>query len=162
MFSWFRKRARSPITASAPPVGAALRAGVDAMVALLQAQPDTDDDAIAQYLTDLNLPQPHADKLVQFVPIAFTRFLYRTADVRFAPDYVVLGPNGQPTARRAVADEPAFRAAWDHCEQASLRFGDEYFIPIASRSGGYRVLQELLRNGSSLSRIITSPPIMFE
>ena len=48
------------------------------------------------------------------------------------------GPDGQPVAQRPVADEPAFRAAWYHCEQAAA--GDNYFVPVAARSGAALVV----------------------
>jgi hypothetical protein len=100
-----------------------------------------------------------AMKLVQFVPIAFTRFLYRAAGVRFAPSYVVLGPDGQPAAQRPVADQPAFREAWGHCEDAAADgAGDDYFVPIAARSGGYRALKDFVRQGLDLADVGNGPP----
>jgi hypothetical protein len=163
MFDWFRKRKEKSDIPLSPSTDAALRRGVDAMVAFLHAAPTADDEAIVRHVTEQGMTESQATKLVQFVPIAFTRFLYRSAGVRFAPDYVVLGSDGQIAARRMVATEPAFREAWSHCEEAATRaVGDEYFISIAARSGGYRALQDLIRQGSKLAGIMTSPPIMMQ
>ncbi len=161
MFGWFRKRGEPGGGPPRFPVDATLRRGVDAMIDFLRADPTADDHAIVLHLTSRGMSQLQATKLVQFVPIAFTRFLYRSAGVRFAPDYVVLGPDGQPAARRPVAEEPVFREAWGHCEEAaSGAAGEDYFVPIAARSGGYRALQDLIRQGSNLASVVTSPPIM--
>lgn len=141
----------------------ALRAGVAALVAFLRANPTTEDDAIIGLLTGTGLTGQQATKLVQFVPIAFTRFLFRSSGVQFAPNYVVVGADGQPTAQRPVADEPAFREAWAHCERAAAGGAqDEYFIPVAARSGGYRALQDLIQKGADLAGVATGPPIMME
>lgn len=158
MFGWFRK-AKPPHTTAEPSV----RAGADALVAFLHAHPSAGDDRAARHLARGGFRDPLATKLIQFVPIAFTRFLYRSSGVRFAPDYVVLGPDGQPKVQRPVADEPAYRAAWAHCEEAAAGgAGEAYFTPVAARSGGYRALQDLVDRGSNLAGIITSPPMMHE
>src|SRR4051812_24217388 len=111
MFGWFRRRQKGSSDSPRQPVDLALLAGVDAMVAFLRADPTADDEGIVRHLIDKGLSEPQATKLVQFVPIAFTRFLYRAQGVRFAPNYVVLGADGQPVAQRPIADEPAFREA---------------------------------------------------
>jgi hypothetical protein len=162
MFGWFRKPKEPPADASRQPVDPVLRDGVDTLAAFIHVDPAVEDDAIVRHLTGEGLSQGQAVKLVQFVPIAFTRFLFRSRGVRFAPNYVVLGPDGRPAAERPVADEPAFREAWDHCERAAAGgAGDDYFVPIAARSGGFRALQDLARQGLDLAGVITSPPVMF-
>jgi hypothetical protein len=98
---------------------------------------------------------------VQFTPIAFTRFLFRSSGVKFAPNHVVLEQDGQPVAERPIAEEPSYREAWAHCENAAIRgVSDDYFVAIASRSGGYRPIQDLLARGLNLTGIITGPPIL--
>lgn len=133
------------------------------MVAYLQGSPRAVDDAIIRHLMGIGLSEREATKLVQFVPIAFTRFLYRMRGVQFAPTYVVLDQARQPIDERSIANEPAYGEAWTHCETAAAaNSDDEYFILVAGRSGGYRALQDLVQKGSDLSRVITSPPFMFE
>jgi len=162
MFSWFRTRRKETASATKRVVDPALRSGVDVMVAFVQTSPETDDDGMVRYLTERGVPEPQATKLVQFVPIAFTRFLYRSSGVKFAQNYVLLGSDGQPKSQHQVAEEPAFREAWEHCEDAAVRsVGEKYFVLVAARSGGYRALQDLLRQGSNLDGVITGPPMMF-
>ncbi|WP_157369448.1 hypothetical protein [Zavarzinella formosa] len=163
MLGWFWKKPEPKGTPAPSPAEPGLRGGVESMVSLLRANPAADDESIACLLTGEGFTEQQATKLIQFVPVAFTRFLYRSRGVRFAPEYVVLGADARPVARRPVADEPAYREAWAHCEQA---FGDgaddAYFIPIAARSGGYRAIQDLVREGSKLASIATGPPMMME
>jgi hypothetical protein len=161
MFGWFRKRKEAAGARAGQSVDPALRGGIDSMVAFLRVDPTVDDDAIVRHLSGDGLSKDQATKLVQFVPIAFTRFLYRSKGIRFAPNYVVLGPDGQPATQRPVAEEPAFHEAWGHCEQAAASGeGDRYFILIAARSGGYRAIRDLVEKGLDLAGIVTGPPVM--
>jgi hypothetical protein len=60
-----------------------------------------------------------------------------------------------------VADEPAYRAAWAHCERAAARgAGADDFEPVAARSGGYQAIRELTQRGLALDGFITSPPML--
>jgi hypothetical protein len=137
--------------------------GVGTIVAFLYGQPDAADEEIHRHLTEQGFSQSQATKLIQFIPIVFTRFLYRNAGIQFAPNYVLLDLNGQPIAQRPIAEEPAFREAWAYCEQSSTRgVNEEYFRIIAARSGGYRAIQDLLQQGLDLAGIVTSPPMMME
>jgi hypothetical protein len=138
-----------------------LSEAVEITVALVQAEPGAGDSAILRDLTNCGIDGTTAVKLVQFTPIAFTRFLFRSSGVKFAPNYVVLGQDGQPEAERPIAEEPSYREAWAHCENAIRRgVSEEYFVAIASRSGGYRAIQDLLARGLNLTGIITGPPML--
>jgi hypothetical protein len=154
-----KKDSASGLPASPRP---ALRKGVDAIAVFLRANPAADDNAVIRHLTTAGLSERDATKLVQFVPIAFTRFLYRSKGILFAPNYVLLGPDGKPAGERPIADEPAYREAWGHCEQAASDGQNEaYFVAIAARSGGYRAIQELMQKGANLDGIMTGPPVMW-
>jgi hypothetical protein len=163
MFGWFSRRRVHPSQSHVQPVDRILRAGIDALVLFFHADPPVDDDITLHHLTYNGLSEEQATKLIQFVPIAFTRFLYRDKGIQFAPNYVVLGPDGRPIAQRLIADEPAFREAWWHCEEAASRgVTEEYFVIVAARSGGYRAIQDLIRKGSNLACVVTGPPVMVE
>ncbi len=139
-----------------------LREAVEITVALFHADPTADDKAILRDLLNCGVGEAAAVRLVQFVPIAFTRFLFRASGVRFADNYVVLGSDGQPIAERQVGGEPAFQEAWAHCEAASAGGAtSDYFVSIASRSGGYRAIQDLRQRGLGLDGIITGPPVLW-
>jgi hypothetical protein len=163
MFERFRRKKTSASDSAQLPTDPVLRKGVDAMVALLFGDPSAGDDAIVGHLTADGLSERQATRIVQFVPIAFTRFLYRSHGIRFAPNYVVLDAQSQPVAQRPIADEPAYREAWNHCVQAhGAGAGEDYFVAIAARSGGYQAIQELIQKGSNLRSVVTGPPCMFE
>lgn len=140
-----------------------VREAVEMVVALYCVDPAADDDEILSGLTNAGIGDTTAVRLIQFVPIAFTRFLYRTSGVQFAENYTVLNSNGQPIAQRAIAEEPVFREAWNHCEAAAAEgVASDYFESVASRSGGYRAIHDLLARGSQLNGLMTGPPFLWE
>lgn len=140
-----------------------LRAGVEAFVAFIRAHPSVEDETVFDHLIRQGASKLQATRLVQFVPIAFTQFMYRYRGVLFSPDYGVLGASGQLIARRPVESEPAFRAAWDHCERmVAEHVGDGYFVPVAARSGVYRSLEALIRRGVDLAGVMAGPTMVLE
>ena len=173
MLDWLKKKQRvtkqapdlPPVT-SLPPdaeMGAEeLRMGVQKMVVFLQFNPAADDEIIEKILLEGGLSSTQATKLIQFVPIAFTRFLYRSSGVKFCPNYVLVDDRMQPLGHHPIAEVTAYSEAWKFCEQAAAKgAGDDYFHSIAARSGGYEAIQKLIQQGADLSGVITSPPIMF-
>jgi hypothetical protein len=138
-----------------------MQEAIEIAVALFQADRTAEDSAILRDLVNCGVDEATAIRLVQFVPIAFTRFLYRASGVRFAKDYIILGPDGQPSAQRPIAGEPTFREAWAHCEAAAARgVAADYFESVAARSGGYRAIQEMVQRGLNLNGVITAPPVL--
>ena len=124
--------------------------------------PAADDDAIEKILLQNGLTENQAAKLIQFVPIAFTRFLYRNSGVQFWPNYVLVNDKMQPLGQHPIAEVTAYSEAWKFCEAAAGEGkGDDYFHPLAARSGGYHAIVQLIAKGSNLSGIVTSPPMMF-
>lgn len=136
------------------------REAVEIAVVLLGSNPTADDWDVLRDLVNCGVDEATAVRLVQFVPIAFTRFLYRNSGVRFAENYVVLGPDGQPRAERPLADEPVYREAWAYCEAHAVAGAADDIHPVAARSGGYWAIEELRRQGLGLSGMMTSPPIL--
>ncbi len=100
-----------------------LTESVEIAVVLFQSDPAADDQAILRDLANCGVDEATAVRLVQFVPIAFTRFMYRASGVRFADHYVVLGGGGQPAAQRPIAEEPALVLAMPGMHPGSRREG---------------------------------------
>jgi hypothetical protein len=145
-----------------PPAGAPeLHEAVALAVAALQAPVQAEDEEIIRALTAQGVEERRAVRLVQFVPIAFCRFVFRGSGVQFADDYVVLGPDGQPAAQLPLAEDEVFREATAHCEAAAAAGqGAPYFLPVAARSGGFRAIQELMQKGARPEDIRTVPPVI--
>lgn len=173
MFNPFKKKPSPPPVASAsetpakvpqiPPPDARLRAGVGQMVEFLTANPQADDEEVATHLKKQGLSEAQATKLIQFVPIAFTRFYLRESGVQFSKYYTLLDAKGQPKSHHLVAEAPAFNEAWQFCEELVAQKRDlEIIHPIAARSGGYQSLVKLQNEGKELNGMITGPPMMWD
>lgn len=130
-------------------------------VRILQSQVHLDDEEVVRAIVEQGVHASQATRLVQFIPIAFCRFVFRGSGVQFAENYVVLGPDGQPADELPLRDEPVFREAMAQCEAAAAA-GQRapYFLPVAARSAGFKAIQDLLQRGSRPENILTSPPLI--
>ena len=63
---------------------------VEIAVVLCQADPQVEDGAILRDLLNCDIRYAVAIRVLQFVPIAFTRFLYRSSGIQFSEEYAVL------------------------------------------------------------------------
>jgi hypothetical protein len=132
-------------------------------VEALQSHAHLPDDQVIQALVERGIAAAQAVRLVQFVPIAFCRFVYRSSGIQFDENYVVVGPDGQPKGKSPLGNEPIFREATANCEIA-LATGEreQYFMPVAARSGGFQAITQLLQKGSTPENIRTGPPLIRE
>jgi hypothetical protein len=131
------------------------------MVQLLQMAPGADDADIEAYLQSRGLTEMQVRRLIQFVPIAFTRYLYRRSKIQFSTEFFVMGPQGSLVGGGRIVDEPAYQAAWDHCQQVLANNSGQHYVEIiAARSGGYKAIQNLLTQGAVLDELTMSPPIL--
>ncbi|HEX8911248.1 MAG TPA: hypothetical protein VF796_02730 [Humisphaera sp.] len=128
-------------------------------VITLQSRPTWDDDVIVERLFRHGFDRRRANRLVQFVPIAFCRFLIRHSGVVCDPHYVPMTADGTPLEQRPLASEPIFRAAVAHCEEVEA-FGvsRRYFDLVAARSGGYKALASLSQERGSVEGLELGPP----
>lgn len=158
MFAWFKKKGTADTSMSHQ-----WRRGVDSLIALTTANEQSDDEAIMEHLISSGSTELEARDLVRFVPIACTRFLFRKTGIQFAADYVLLDANSQPVATKAIGREPAYMAAWECCEEATINNRDtKWIVSLAARSAGFRAIAELQQKGTKLAGIKTGPPMMFE
>ena len=134
---------------------------VTAAVAAFHAHPNADDDAIAEQLSTLGVPDAEATKLIQFVPIAFCRFVMRPSGVKFAPHYVLMDSKGRIVGQHPLDAEPVFTEALAFCDIYLAEGHDPALIvAVAARSAGYQAVMKLLADGARPQAILTSPPIM--
>lgn len=124
---------------------AALEVGIAAFCA---GEEPPSDDQVWERLTGAGVETWLAERLLIFLPMAYTRRLL--PDVSY-PDAMV-APNGRVT----LAEEPVFVAAFDRARQASR---DE-FERIAVRSSTFAVINEALNSGSKLPDLVLNEPVL--
>lgn len=154
--------ATRPVSDTSQPGTMGLRDAVNMAVAALQSHAQFDDNDIIRVVMQQGVDELQATRLVQFLPIAFCRFVFRGSAVRFAENYVILGPDGQPKAELPLRDDPVFQEAIAHCEAAAASGQSApYFLPVAARSGGFKAVQDLLQKGARPEDILTGPPMIW-
>jgi hypothetical protein len=132
-------------------------------VSHLQTYPPLDDDEIISRIERHGIDRKTAISLVQFLPIAFTRFLYRGSGIRFPDHCIFLDEALEPFAERNIYTIPAYVEGWKHCEWA-FKVGEPelYFEFVAARSAGFQLIQDFIKEGKDITRMMMSPPMMME
>ena len=126
-----------------------------------EANLDLDDDSVIQCFLSKGVPEVLATRLLQFIPIVFTRFLYRSTPIQFAPIFGLVDEDGNVEGPFSLEFEPVYQAIHNYCD-CLLRDGrtESAFEALAARSGGYKALQETINQGGSLEGVVTTPPIL--
>lgn len=125
--------------------GAAVEVGVAAFCA--GAEPPSDEQ-VWQRLTGAGVESWLAERLLVFLPMAYTRRLL--PDVTY-PDTMVASDG---TVR--LPDEPVFVAAFDRARYADR--GE--FERIAVRSSAFAVINQALHDGAKLPDLVLSEPVL--
>ncbi|WP_181777581.1 DUF6348 family protein [Amycolatopsis pittospori] len=128
-----------------------LDAAIEVGVAAFRAgeEPPTDDE-VWERLTGAGVEPWLAERLLIFLPMAFTRRLL--PDVTY-PDAMVA-----PSGTFSLSREPVFAAAYDRAQYADR--GE--FERIALRSNTFAVINEGLKSGTAMADLELSSPVLTE
>lgn len=132
-------------------------------VSHLQTYPPLDDNEIISRIEKHGIDRKTAISLLQFLPIAFTRFLYRGSGIQFPDSCIFLDETLKPFAQRTIYSIPAYVEGWKHCEWA-FKVGEPefYFELVAARSAGFKLIQDFIQKGGDLTHLKMLPPTMRE
>jgi len=138
-----------------------ITAAVRTAIEVFQSHPELDDDGIADLLEKKGITEPLTTRLIQFLPIGFCRVFFSPQGVRFPGHYVVMTPDGKHGGEFQIEHEPIYVAARQAAqEEWNAGRGGRPFLAIAARSGSYKAIMQLAQDGSSLDKILCSPPIL--
>jgi hypothetical protein len=122
--------------------------------------PDEDDYAIFKRLVSQGIERKLACRIVEFLPMAFTRALLRDSGVSFSPEYE-RGRSPEARVKKRLATE----AAWKLClsfAKSSMKPSDKRddFLLIAHRSSELQTVNQLLNSGSLIGDISLTPALL--
>ncbi|MEU5877064.1 DUF6348 family protein [Spirillospora sp. NPDC047279] len=126
---------------------AAVEVGIAAFCA---GQESPGDDAVWESLTGAGVEPWLAERLLYFLPMAYTRRLL--PDVRYAEGLET------PGGRLSLADEPVFAAALARAQRADRGEIER----IAFRSAEFNAINSLLNDGSNLADLVLGDPALAE
>jgi len=121
---------------------------------------ELDDADVVSALVRDGVETELAERLVEFLPLAFYRAMVPSRPGQFADHYVRMAPDGSASPDRKLAKEPVYIAAMKEAraELASGTSREEYEL-IAGRSSEAAAVNDLLQQGGSVANAIFSPPV---
>lgn len=133
-----------------------LRAQVVDAVRLVSEHLGADDDELIVLLTQRGWDRGRAQRLVQFIPIAFGRVHFKASGVVFQQSFILQNCQTGRRITRSFLKEPLFQ---DVLAVASSReLGDQEVLALASQSAEVDAIRQLTEQGSKTEDIILSEP----
>jgi hypothetical protein len=123
---------------------------------------DSDPFELKEALIKTDIAPWLAEKLLQFMPLAFARVYMNGMGIKFADDYICLNPQTKKEILKRFDDEPVYQ---DSLEVAFYIINNnlvsEAFQAIIFRSCELNALNNLLAKGSNPENILVGPPVLF-
>ncbi len=129
-------------------------------VNIIRANPHSSDDEILQALIENSMERSVAIQLVVLLPLAYGRAGLAGGGLRFADNYICMGPNGQPGREEKLRSLRLWNesVAFARKEIASGASGDS-LLAIAGRSPETNAINKALHAGEKLEDLVISPPV---
>jgi hypothetical protein len=126
-------------------------------VAVLRSLRNLDDLCIYKALVTEGIEHPVAVRLVEFIPLAYGRFLLAKSGAKFSDYFQRRLPNGV-SEKRPLTSEPLWRAALAFARAESERgISASDFLAVAARSAEFNVANQMLNKGSKLENLVFTP-----
>lgn len=113
-------------------------------------------------LVRAGVPEPLADDVATFMPIAFGRELLNGAGMEFSPEYAVATADEVKVAGK-LAEHPVYAAAAALASgMMDRQEGGEAFVSVAVWSSEFSAANEALHAGAELSNLVAGPPVIMQ
>jgi hypothetical protein len=137
---------------------APLRQALKKALAVFPAHVSDDDDVLVADLVANGLERGLAVRIVQFLPLAYTRVSFERSKITFADTYVRLQANGQPGPAQRLDDEPVYQEGLILARQRVG--GPAAMLVVACRSAAYQAIHRALREGIKLEDLMVAPAVL--
>ena len=121
---------------------------------------EVDDWQTIQKLVAAGIDQSIALKLVQFVPLAFCRYMLKGTGVGFSPHYQLVESGSNKSLELCLADEPVYEEALIAAERVFASGLGQYYYSVAGRSAEFNAINSALNAGSKLENQVCSAPVI--
>jgi hypothetical protein len=129
-------------------------------VEVLRRHPDSSEGQIVTALVEAGFDEALAVRMVEFIPLAYSRVWLAGRGVEFSDCYLRMNADGETYTEYKLEDEHVYREAVATA-QSELDAGsgfDELF-PIFGRSAELKAINNALNGGSKLEDMALSPPV---
>ena len=127
-------------------------------VAVMHRLAERPDEEVVRTLVSLGADPLHAEKLVDFLPIAFGRQVLGRLGVHASDEGVLVTGGAERTFR--LMDDPVFADASTLAAEAYVRgsMNPEIFKSLVMRGAELRAVNQALHGGSDAKNLLLSPP----
>ena len=129
-------------------------------VAIFRTSPYSEDVEVYRRLTADGVDPQVAARLVEFLPIAYSRLILASSGARFSNTFRRMLSDGTHQTR-LLSSEPVWNAAVAFAlGEAERNVPGRDLIAVAAHSAEFHAANQLLQKGSKLEDLILTPPVL--
>ena len=116
---------------------------------------------LGEALKAAGIPANVADRLLEFMPLAFARAFLDGLGIEFRENYIRLDSKTRKKVSKRLADEPVFTESFAFASSliAEKQASDE-FTAVVFRSSEFDAINKAMNAGSRPEELVSSPPIL--
>ncbi|NNE65659.1 MAG: hypothetical protein HKN33_03760 [Pyrinomonadaceae bacterium] len=138
-----------------------LEQSMDLALAVFTQYESSTWDALEKAMYDSGISKLNAERILEFMPLAFGRVMMRDSGVKFHDTYQRKKPGSSRSKKFSFADNEVFAASLKYAErQANSRSGIERLTAVSARSPEMKTIQDLVNEGSDPKSIVLSSPVL--
>jgi hypothetical protein len=128
---------------------------------ILRAQTDSSDGQLITTLVEAGFAQALATRLVEFIPLAYSRVWLAGRGIQFTDYYLRMSADGETYTEYELEDEPVYREAVAAAQsEIDAGSGFDELLPIFGRSSEFKAINSALNGGSRLEDLELSAPVL--
>jgi hypothetical protein len=129
-------------------------------VAVFRTSPNLEDYVVYQTLVADGVERQRAARLVEFLPIIYSRLILRNSGARFSNTFRRTLPGGT-SYEQQLSSEPIWDAAVAFAYvEAERGVSSQDILAVAARSAEFDAANQLLNKGSKLENVAFTPPVL--
>jgi len=128
---------------------------------ILRTHTDSSDGQLITTLLEAGFDQALATRLVEFIPLAYSRVWLADSGVQFEDYYLRVSADGKTYTEHNLEDEPVYREAVAAAQsEIAAGSGFDELLPIVGRSSEFKAINSALHGGSRLEDLELSAPVL--
>jgi hypothetical protein len=129
-------------------------------VKVFRGNPNMEDEEVFHSLVKQGMERQLAARIVEFLPIAYSRLVLGKSGARFS-DVFQRNIPGEEVIEKPLSEEPVWHAALDFGRaEISRGISGHELLLLAAHSAEFRAANQLLNAGSKLEKLVFTPPVL--
>ncbi len=116
---------------------------------------------LGEALNEAGIPASLSNRLLEFMPLAFSRAFVDGLGIEFGEYYIRFDPKTNKKVSKRLADEPVYTESFSFASSliSGKKAGDE-FTSIVFRSSEFIAMNKAMNDGSRPEELVSSPPVL--